>query len=150
MECFWMTLPSVNLNMLIHRFIIKKFFSLSLPDAKHNFDGLWWLIIWFFLCLPTYLNTICFPSQGPLYCPQVVNFSRSFEKCWCHFCQGFCKLAQCSSCLTFFFALESNITFQRSCLFKSNCWNEIREMSILKSIFEIQASLVKGPTHAIQ
>ena len=31
--------------------------------------------------------------------------------------------------------LESNLIFQRSCLFKSNCWNEIREMLVLEKIF---------------
>ena len=43
-------LPPVDLNMLVHQFILKKVFSLSLSDAKHNFDELWRLIIWFFLC----------------------------------------------------------------------------------------------------
>jgi len=36
------------------------------------------------------------------------------------------------------------------CLFKSDCWNEIREMSIVESIFGNQALVVKDPTHAIQ
>jgi len=31
--------------------------------------------------------------------------------------------------------LESNLIFQRSCLFKSNCWNEIRDMLVLEKIF---------------
>jgi len=65
----------------------------------------------------------------------VVNFSGSVEKSWCHFYQGFCKFNRCSY-LTIFLVLESNLIFQRSCLFKSNCWNEIREMPILKSIFQ--------------
>ena len=102
---------------------------------------------------PTDQNVVCFSYKGPLYCPQVVNVSRSVEKCWCHFCQGFCKLNWCS-CLKIFLFLESNLTFQRSCLFKSNCWNEIGEMSVFEIIifflflfFEIQTSLVKDPTH---
>ena len=36
---------------------------------------------------------------------------------------------------------------------KCSCWNEIREMSVFESFFfffEIQASLVKDPTHVIQ
>ena len=68
---------------------------------------------------------------------------------WCHFCRGFCKLNWCS-CLKIFLVMESNLTFQRSCLFKSKCWNEIREMSVFEVIifsFEIQTSLVKDPTH---
>jgi hypothetical protein len=87
---------------------------------------------------PADLNTFYFPSQGPLYCPYVVNFSRSVEKCWCHLCQGFCKFDRCSSCLTIFLVRESTLIFQRSWLFKSNCWNEIKEMSIFESILKIK------------
>jgi len=87
-----------------------------------------------FHCPLADLNAACLPSQDPLDCLQVVNFSRGLEKCWCHFCQGFCKFNRCSY-LTIFLVLESNLIFQRSCLFKSNYWNEIREMPILKSIF---------------
>jgi hypothetical protein len=112
-------------------------------------SSLHWFIIWSSLPPPADLNTVCFPSQSPLYCPQVVNFSRNVEKCWCHSCQGFYKFARCSS-LTIFLVLESNLIFQRSCLFKSNCWNEIRKMSVFESIFENQVSSVKDPTHAIQ
>jgi hypothetical protein len=34
-----------------------------------------------FHCPLAGLNIVCFPSQDPLYCPQMVNFSRSLEKC---------------------------------------------------------------------
>ena len=51
------------------------------------------------------------------------------------FMSGICKLGRCFSCLKIFLILESNLTFQRSCLFKSNCWNEIREMLVFESIF---------------
>jgi hypothetical protein len=102
-----------------------------------------------FFFAPSWSENCFFLSQGPLYCSQVVNFSRSLKKCWCHFCQGFCKFNRCF-CLIIFLVLESNLIFQKSCLIKSNCWNEIREMSILKSIFGNQACLVKDPTHAIQ
>ena len=39
--------------------------------------------------------------------------------------------------------------FNDHVLFKSKCWNEIREMSVFEIIyfFEIQTSLVKDPTH---
>jgi len=134
--------------MLVHLFIPKKLFlchcqmlNITLMDFDDSSSD--------FSLPPVDLNTVCFPSQGPLYCPQVVNFSRSVEKCWCHSYQGFCKFDRCFY-LTIFLVLESNLIFQRSCLFKSNCWNEIKEMSILKSIFGNQACLVKDPTHAIQ
>jgi len=38
------------------------------------------------------------------------------------FYQRFCKFNRYSSCLTIFLVLELNLIFQRSCLFKSNCW----------------------------
>ena len=58
-NCCWsaldhgLSLNNIGPSMIwrfIHRFILKKVFSLSLSDAKHNFDELWWLIIGFFLC----------------------------------------------------------------------------------------------------
>ena len=112
--------------MLVHLFILKKFFSLSLPDAKHN--------IWFFLCPPTDLNVVCFSSKGPLYCPQMVNFLRSVEKCWCHFDQGFYKFGQCSSCLTILFWNQLSY-FKDHVYSTSSCWNEIIEMSVFESNF---------------
>jgi hypothetical protein len=106
----YLSLNTIVLSSLIHHLII---FHCPLAD----------------------LNTTCFPSQGPLYCPQMVNFSRSVKKCWRHSCQGFCKFDRCSY-LTIILVLESNLIFKRLCLFKSNCLNEIREMLLLKSIFE--------------
>jgi hypothetical protein len=102
-----------------------------------------------FHCPLADLNTACFPSHDPLYCSPMVNFSRSVEKCWCHFYQGFCKFSQCSSCLTILF--WNQLSYSKDHVYpKSSCWNEIREMSILKSIFGNQACLVKDPTHVIQ
>jgi hypothetical protein len=46
-----------------------------------------------------------------------LNFSRSVEKSWCHFCHGFRKLDQCFLFyLTILLVLEWNLIFQRSCL----------------------------------
>ena len=59
------------------------------------------------------LNTACFPSQGPLYCPRLLNFSRSVEKYWCHLCQGFYKLDRCSFCLTIFLVRESTLNISK-------------------------------------
>ena len=91
-----------------------------------------------YLSLPsTDLNIVCFPSQGPLYCPRLLNFSRMIKKCQCHFYWGLCKLSW-FFCLKIFLVLESICTFQRSCMFKSYFWNKIREMSIFESIFKIK------------
>ena len=58
-NCCWsalnhgLSLNNIGSSMIwrfIHRFILKKVFSLSLSGAKHNFDELWRLIIGFFLC----------------------------------------------------------------------------------------------------
>jgi hypothetical protein len=123
--------------MLVHWFSFFEHHCLQCLDS--SFDHL--------SLPPADLNTTCFPSQDPLYCPQMVNFSRSVEKCWCHSCQGF---GRCSCCLTIFLVLESTLIFQRSCQFESNCWNEIKEISVLEKIFWKSSFLVKDPTHTIQ
>jgi len=75
----------------------------------------------------------------------VVNFSRNVEKCWCHFYQGFLQtqlmfLFDNISC----FGIKSHIS-----KIMSNCWNDIREMSVFESIFEIQAFVVKDLTQLL-
>jgi len=52
--------------------------------------------------------------------------------------------------LKIFFVQESTHKLQRSYIFKSNCWNEIREMPVFLKYFENQAFLVKDPTYDIQ
>jgi len=104
-----------------------------------------------FLYPPAQLNTICFPSQSPLYYPKV---SQLFNECWeelmSFHVKDFADLIDVLLCSTIFLVLESNLIFRRSCLFKSNCWNEIREISILEKIFWKSSFLVKDPTHVIQ
>jgi hypothetical protein len=58
---------------------------------------------------PADLNTACFPSQDPLYCPQMVNFSRSVEKSWCHF------MSNISQTHSMFFIVRQSFLF----------WNQI-------------------------
>ena len=129
-NCCWnsldhgLSMSSVDLNMFVHWFIIwSSFFAPS----------------WFEYCLSSFSGSIALPSSA--------NFSRSIEKCWCYFCQGFCKFDRCSSCLTIFLVLKTNLIFQSPCLFKSNCWNEIRDVFFF---FWNQVCLVKNPTHVIQ
>jgi hypothetical protein len=67
-----------------------------------------------YLCLPlANLNIVCFPSHGPLYCPRLLNFSRSVEKFWCHFYKGFYKFDRCSSCLIVFCCYGINSHFSK-------------------------------------
>ena len=99
------------------------------------------------LSLPPSWSEYClFPFQDPLYSPQVVNFSRNVEKCWCHSCYGFFKFNRCSSCLTIFLFCNQLSYFKDHVYSKSSCWNEIREMLV----FENQVSSVKDPTHVIR
>jgi hypothetical protein len=132
--------PQYDLNVLVHWLSFFEHHCLQYTDSSFNHLSL----------PPADLNTVYFPTHDPLYCLQVVNFSRSVEKCWCHSCKGFCKFGRCSCCLTIFLVLESTLIFQRSCQFESNCWNEIKEISVLEKIFWKSSFLVKDPTHIIQ
>jgi hypothetical protein len=107
-------------------------------------SSVYWFIIWLSLS-PSWFKH-CLFSFSEVHCiaPQECRGELM------SFLSGICKLGRCFSCLKIFLILESNLTFQRSCLFKSDCWNEIREMSIFESIFGNRALLVKDPTHAIQ
>ena len=131
MDCLWATLPSIDLNVFVLLSINKR--NLLLLDVKHNFDGFHWIIIW--LCF--------FASSWSKYClhslltyialSRLLNYSKSVEKCWCHFRQGYYKISPCFFFVReFSFVVKSTHPFQRSCLFKSNCWNKIREISVLK------------------
>ena len=132
-NCSWTSLPLIDLNVLVHWL---SFFEPYCPQfIDSSFDCLY---------PPADLNTVCFPSRRSIVLPP-----RSVEENWCHFCQEFANLVDVFF-LKIFLILESNLTFQRSCQFKSDCWNEIREMPIFESIFGNQALLVKDPTHAIQ
>jgi hypothetical protein len=93
--------------------------------AKNDFDGLHQLIVRFFLCpqliwiLFVFLRVHCIAPR------------------WSTF-QGVSRRVDVISTRDFansINVLESNLIFQRSCLFKSNCWNEIREMLVLEKIF---------------
>jgi len=74
----WLSLnniaPSNDLNACSSVYTQQVFFSLSLSDAKHNFDGLWRLIIWFFFalswseyCLFSFSGSTVLPPGGQLF-----------------------------------------------------------------------------------
>jgi hypothetical protein len=89
-----------------------------------------------FLCPQADLNTACFSSQGPLYCPTVSQlFKEYWEELMSFHVKDSADLINVLLCSTIFLVLESNLILQRSCIFKSNCWNEIREISVLEKIF---------------
>jgi len=94
------------------------------------------------------LNVLIFPLRVHCIAPQLLNCSRSVNV---NFCHDFANSVNVFFyfCLKIFLILESIHKIQRSCLFKFNCRNEIREMPIFWKYFENQASLIKDPTHDI-
>ena len=124
----WLSLNNSDLNMFVH-----------------------WFIIWSSFFAPSW-SEYCLFFLFRVYCiaPRWLNFSRSVEKSQCYLCQGFADSIDVLLCSIIFLVLESNLIFQRSCLFKSNCWNEIREISVLEKIFWKSSFLLKDLTHVIQ
>jgi len=110
--------------------------------AKNDFDGLHQLIVRFFLCPQLIWILFVFLLRVHCIAPRWSTF------------QGVSRRVDVISTRDFANSvnvLESNLIFQRLCLFKSNCWNEIREMSVFESFFFLnQVSSVKDPTHPIQ
>jgi hypothetical protein len=79
-----------------------------------------------------------FPFQGPLYCPQLLKFSRSVEDFNVISIKDFADSIDVLLCLIIFLVLESTLIFQRSCLFKSSCWNEIKDVLFWKDLLKIK------------
>jgi len=128
MDCLWTTLPPIwaeCVHSLIHHLII-----FLCPQ-------LIWILFVFLL------RVRCIAPGGQL-------FEKCREMLMSFLSRIFANLIDILRVWAIFLVLESNLIFQQSFLFKSNCWNEIREMLVLKSIFGNQACLVKDPTHAIQ
>jgi hypothetical protein len=89
-----------------------------------------------FLCPLVDLNTTYFSFSGSTVLPPGGStFQGVLRRVDVISIEDFANSIWCSSCLTIFLVLESNLIFQRSCLFKSNCWNEIKEMSIFEKYF---------------
>jgi hypothetical protein len=123
----WTSLPLTALSVLVHWFIIwSSFFARS----------------WSEYCLFSFLASTVLP--------QVVNFSRSLEKCWCHFCQGF------ANSIDVLLVWQSSLFWNQISSFKDLVYSSLiiemksERCQFFKSIFEIQAFFVKDPTHTIQ
>ena len=139
-DCLWLTLPPIWSEFACSSDFLS-LNTIALSSLIHH------LIV--FHCPLADLNTVCFPSQGPLYCPK-----------WST-CQGVLRSVDVISVKDFansidvflvwqiFLVLESNLIFQRSCLFKSY-WNEIKEMSIFEKTFWKSSFFIKDPTHVIR
>ena len=124
--------------------------QMAFVNARNDFDGLWWLIMWFFLC--PQLIWILFVFLPRVHC--IVPSCSTFQGLLRTSMSFLSKIAETQS--MFFCVRHSSLFWNQLSYFndhvcvKSNCWNEIREMSIFEIIFfsfEIQTSLVKDPTH---
>jgi hypothetical protein len=104
----------------------QKVFSLSLTDAKHNFDGLWRRIIWFFLCPQMVWILLFFLLRIHWIALRRSTFQGVSSNVDIILVKDFANSTN---------VLESNLIFQRPCLFMSNHWNKIKEMSNFESIF---------------
>ena len=131
--------PQYDLNVLVHWLSFFEHHCFQYTDSSFNH----------LLLPPADLNTACFSSQGPLYCPQVVKFSRSVKKCWCNSCQGFCKLDRYSSCLTIFLFWNQLSYFKDHVYWKSSLlkWNQ--RCPFLKRPFENQAFFFSKIQHTL-
>jgi len=89
-----------------------------------------------FHCPLADLNTTCFPFKIHCIAPKVSQFFKEYwEELMSFHVKYFADSLDVLHCSTIFLVLESNLILQRSCIFKSNCWDEIKEISILKNIF---------------
>ena len=132
-----LSLNDIAPNMIwrfIHRFILKKVFSLSLSDAKHNFDELWWLIIRFFLCPQLIWILFAFLLKVHYIAPRWSTFQGVSRNVDVIFVKNFANSNDVLVWKPFLFWNQIS-TFQWSCLFKYNCWNEIREISVFENLF---------------
>eukprot|EP00258_Populus_trichocarpa_P023008 XP_024439027.1 uncharacterized protein LOC112323800 [Populus trichocarpa] len=81
----------------------------------------YWDDPYIFKYCPDQIFRRCIPdNEGLLYCPRLLIFSRSVEKCQCHFCQEFCRLNRCSG-------INSHISKIMS-IQSLVCSNEIRDV----------------------
>ena len=134
MDCLWTTLAPVWSEGSFIGLYSRRFFSLSLSDAKHNFDELWWLIIGFFLCPQLIWILFAFLLKVHYIAPRWPTFQGVSRNVDVIFVKNFANSIDVLVWKPFLFWNQIS-TFQRSCLFKYNCWNEIREISVFEKLF---------------
>jgi len=125
-----LSLTNIAPNMIwVCLFIWLSFFEHHCPQlTDSSFNRLPLPPSWFEYCLFSFSRSTALP--------QVVNLSRSLEKCWCHFCQGFYKFNRCSSCLTNLpcSGIKSH-TSKIMSIQSLVCWNEIIDVLFWKYFF---------------
>jgi hypothetical protein len=108
MECFWTILPPVWSEYACSLII---FFWNTLSPI-HRFNHLF--------LPPAELNTICFPSQSPLYCPKV---SQLFKECWEELMSFLSRISQTQ--LMFFFVRQSFLFWNQISYFKGHVYSSL-------------------------
>ena len=160
-NCCWSALDhGLSLNnislamiwMLIYQFILKDVFlchcqmlNITFRDFDDSSSDSFFAPSWLECCLFFFQGSTVLPPRWSTFQGVLRNVDVIFVK---NFANSIDVLVWKS-----FLCLNQISTFQWSCLFKYNCWNEIREMSVFEIIFfsfEIQTSLVKDPTHTNQ
>ena len=124
--------------------------GLSLNNSDLNMF-VHWFIIWSSFFAPSWLE-YCLFFLFRVYCitPGGSTFQGVLRRVNVISVKDFADSIDVLLCSIIFLVLESNLIFQRSCLFKSNCWNEIREISVLEKIFWKSSFLLKDLTHVIK
>jgi len=133
--------PQYNLNVLVHWLSFFEHYCLQFIDSSFNHLSLphsWSEYCLFFLLRVHYIALSYSTFQRVSRSVNVISI------------KYFTYSNDILLCSITFLVLESTLAFQKLCLFKSNCWNEIKEMSILKRSFEKSSFLVKDLTHIIQ
>ena len=121
-------------------------FSLSLSDAKHNFDGLWRVIIWFFLYPQLIWILLVFLLKVHCIAPRWSIFQRVSRGVDVILVKDFANSTDVF--VWRHFLLWNQISYFNGHVYSSLIVEMKSERCLfLKVFFEIQASLVKDPTH---
>ena len=142
-----LSLNDIAPNMIwrfVHRFILKKVFLCHcqmLNITLMNFDDLssnsFFAPNWSGYCLLSFLRSTVLPQGG---------VSRNVDVI---FVKNFANSIDVLVWKSFLFWNKIS-TFQWSCLFKYNCWNEIREISVFEKLFLKFELLWSKTQHTIQ
>ena len=121
--------------MLVHQFILKKVFlchcqtlNITFRDFDDSSSDSFFAPSWSGCYLFSFLKFTELPPGGQ-------PFKEFWEELMSFHVKDFANSMRVLLCSTIFLVLESNLILQKSCLFKSNCWNEIREISVFEKYF---------------
>jgi hypothetical protein len=141
MDCLWTTFPLVDLNMLVHLSILKKFFlchwqmlNITLMDFDDASSDSFFAPRWFEYCFFSFSGSTGLPSEGQLF--------KGYQAMLISFLSRILQIRP-----MFWNQISYFKDHVYSCLIIEI---KSKRCQILKVFLEIQASLVKDPTHVIQ